>query len=205
MEESKTDIPVAKSGRAHWHRRLATALQFTVLFVFWLILSGHYEVRFIVLGALSAGLVTFLTHDLVSFVFERDEKEKTDPRLTFLRIGHFLGYLPWLLSRIVLANVRVACIVLNPRMPVEPALLQFSTQLQKTLAQVILANSITLTPGTITVNLKDGRYIVHALVPSAAGEILEAKMQNKVGAIFLEEKEPPPTPLWAHSLEELKP
>ena len=77
--------------------------------------------------------------------------------------------------------------------------------MQKTFAQVIVANSITLTPGTTSVSLKDGEYIVHALVPSAPKDILNAKMQNKVGAIFLEEKEPPPTPLWAHSLDEIEP
>lgn len=198
-------MPKKATNRYRRERLTIVASEFITLFVFWLVLSGHYHAKFIVLGALSAGLVTFLTHDLVSFVFERDQKEKTDPRLTFLRIGHFLAYLPWLLSRIVLANVQVASIVLNPRMPVAPAFLQFRTRLQRTFAQVIVANSITLTPGTITVSLKDGRYIVHALAPSTAGDILEAKIQNKVGAIFLEEREPLPTPLWAHSLEELKP
>lgn len=198
-------ISVVEWSKGQRPKRLATVLQFIALFVFWLILSGHYQAKFIVLGALSAGLVTFLTHDLVSFVFHRDEKEKTDPRLSLLRIGRFLAYLPWLLSRIVLANIQVALIVLNPRMPIDPAFLQFRTRMQKTFAQVIVGNSITLTPGTITVSLRDGQYIVHALMPSAAEEILKAKMQNKVGAIFLEEKEPSPTPLWAHSIEELEP
>jgi multicomponent Na+:H+ antiporter subunit E len=198
-------VPVRSGYQAHWRKNaVGLALQFLALFAFWLVLSGHFKAEFIVLGALSAGLVTFLTHDLVSFVFERDQKEKTNPLLTLSRIGLFLLYLPWLFSRIVLANIQVALIVLNPRMPVEPALLQFRTRLRNTYAQVIVANSITLTPGTITVSLKDGQYIVHALVPSSAGEILQAKMQNKVGAFFLEEKEPPPKPLWAHSLEELE-
>jgi multicomponent Na+:H+ antiporter subunit E len=199
------DISGRANRKAHRQKSLGSlVLQFVALFIFWLILSGHYQAEFIVLGALAAGLVTFLTHDLVSFIFERNQKEKADPRLTLLRIGHFLGYLPWLLSRIVLANIQVAIIVLNPRMPVEPALLQFRTRLQSTFAQVIVANSITLTPGTLTISLKDGQYIVHALVPSVAGKIREAKIQNKVGAIFLEKKEPPPTTLWAYSLEELE-
>lgn len=197
-------MPQKASNQCLREKLTVVASEFITLFVFWLVLSGHYQAKFIVLGALSAGLVTFLTHDLVSSVFEHAQREKTDFQLTFLRIGHFLAYLPWLLSRIVLANVQIAYIVVNPRMPIDPAFLQFRTRLQKTLAQVIVANSITLTPGTITVNLKDGRYIVHALVPSATKEILEAKLQNKVGAFFLEAKEPPPTPLWAHSLEELE-
>jgi multicomponent Na+:H+ antiporter subunit E len=187
-------------------RQLASiVLQFIILFVFWLVLSGHYQAEFIILGALSAGLVTVLTHDLVSFVFHRDEREKTELRLTFVRVGRFFTYLLWLFYQIVLANVQIAYIILNPRMPIAPAFLQFHTRLQRTFAQVIVANSITLTPGTITISLKDGRYVVHTLVPSSAEKILKADMQNKVGAIFLEEKEPPSTPLWAYSLEELEP
>ena len=191
--------------RAHQRKRWGRLiLQFIALFVFWLILSGHYRAEFIVLGVLSAGLVTFLTHDLVSFVFERAPKEETAPWLALLRIGRFLGYLPWLLYRIVLANIQIAIIVLNPRIPVAPALLQFRTRLRNTFAQVIVANSITLTPGTLAVNLEDGQYVVHVLVPTSVAKIREAKIQNKVGAIFLEEKESPPMIHWAYSIEELE-
>jgi len=121
------------------------------------------------------------------------------------QIWRFIAYLPWLLIKIMVANLQVAYIVLHPRMPIAPALLQFQTRLQKNLARVIVANSITLTPGTITVGLNNGRYIVHVLVPSLASGILESKIQNKVGEIFMEEKEEPPSPVWAHSLEELEP
>lgn len=199
-------FPVRLSDKRHWRKRLGSlVLQFITLFGTWLVLSGYHKVSFIILGAVSAGLVTFMTHDLVTFVFERDPKEEADPFLTLRRVGFFFRYLPWLLSRIVMANVQVAAIVLNPRLPISPAFLQFGTRLKRTMAQVIVANSITLTPGTITVNLKDGQYLVHVLVPSAAGDILSARMQNKVGAFFLEGKEPPPEPRWAHSLEELTP
>jgi multicomponent Na+:H+ antiporter subunit E len=200
------DISGQANRKKHRTKRWGSlTLHFTALFAFWLILSGRYQAEFIILGVLSAGLVTHLTHDLVSFVFERNRKEIVNPRLTLLRIGHFLGYLPWLFSRIVLANIQIAMIVLSPRLPIEPGLLQFRTRLRNTFAQIIIANSITLTPGTLTINLKNGQYIVHALVPTITGKIREAKLQNKVGAIFLEEKEPPPATLWTYSLEELEP
>lgn len=102
-----------------------------------------------------------------------------------------------------MANVQVAYLVLHPKMPIEPVLLLFQTQMRKGIAQVTLANSITLTPGTITVNLENGKYIVHTLKPPLAQELTEAVMQNKVAKIYMEEKEQPPATRWVYSLEAL--
>jgi multicomponent Na+:H+ antiporter subunit E len=90
----------------------------------------------------------------------------------------------------------VAYIVLHPKLPIEPGLLRFRTRLRSQVGHVILANSITLTPGTITVDLSDGTYLVHALVPGAAASLLEAKMQSKLEAIFGEPEEPQPEIRW---------
>ena len=186
-------------------KRLAIAtLQFSILLLFWLILSGHYQTKYILMGVIAAGMVTLFTHDLFYSLFHHPSEKKTNVWLALLQIWRFMAYLPWLFSRIIIANIQIAYLVLHPRMPIEPALLQFRTKLKLNLAQVILANSITLTPGTVTVNLEDGKYIIHTLVPSSAQEILTARMQNKIGAIFLENKEPPPAPQWRHSLEELE-
>ena len=205
MKKVRDAFQPPKAAKRYWHRRLTSvALQFTVLFVFWLILSGHYEVKYISLGVLSAGLVTFLTNDLSYSLRHRGKKEKTNVRFALLQFWRFLAYLPWLLSRIIMANIQVAYLVLHPRMPVDPVLLRFRTRFRSSVAQVILANSITLTPGTVTVNLEDGVYVIHVLVPSAAQELVAAKMQNKVGGIFLERKELPPATLWAYSIEELE-
>lgn len=195
-----------KATKRYWHKRLASiALQFITLFVLWLILSGRYQAKYILLGVLSAGLVTFLTSDIFCSIFYHDEAEKAGAGFTFLEFLRFLAYMPWLLYQIIKANIQVASIVLHPRLPIDPALLQFSTQLEREIAQVILANSITLTPGTVTISLDDRRYIIHALVPASAQDLIEGKMQNKVGAIFREEKEEqPPTTLWAYSFKELE-
>ncbi len=193
-----------KATKLSWYERLTSAaLQFAILFAFWLILSGHYEVKYISLGVLAAGGVTFLTNDLFCSLFHRGENEKTDAWFPFLVLWRFLVYLPWLLYKIILANIQVAYLVLHPRMPIDPALFQFRTQMRRNATQVILANSITLTPGTVTVNLEDGEYIIHILKPSLT-ELQTATPQNKVGAIFRENKEKPPTVLWAYSIEELK-
>ena len=188
-----------------WRKRLTSAaFEFAILFAFWLVLSGHYEAKYILLGVLSAGLVTFLTNDLFYFLCHHGSQKENNNRFVFLQLWRFLAYIPWLLYKIMKANIQIAYLVLHPRMPIKPALLQFRTHLRRSISQVIVANSITLMPGTLTVSLEDGGYIIHVLVPPSASEILKAQIQNKVGAIFMEEKEKPPARLWAYSLEELK-
>lgn len=195
----------AQKTTKRWHKRLVSVvLQFLILFAFWLILSGHFDAKYISIGVLSAGLVTFLTNDLFHSALCYGERGETKTRLVFLQLWRFLAYLPWLLSRIIMANIQVAYLVLHPKMPIEPVLFLFQTKMRKGIAQVTLANSITLTPGTVTVNLENGKYIIHTLKPPLARELAEAKMQNKVAAIYMEEKERPPTTRWVYSLEELK-
>ncbi len=179
------------------------ALQFGALFAFWLILSGHYNLKYILFGVVSAALVTLLSNDLFSAIFHHEEMEEESSSPAVLKFLRFLAYMPWLLYQIIKANIQVASIVLNPRMPIDPAILQFSTTMKRKVAQVILATSITLTPGTVTISLDNGRYTIHALVPASAQDLVEANMQNKVGGIFMEKKERPPDTLWAHSIEEL--
>jgi len=189
----------------HGHQRLiSVVLQFVLLFAFWLLLSGHYQAKYIVIGALAAGLVTLLSNDLFYLALRYGESAEPKIQLVLLQLWRFLLYLPWLLSRIIMANIQVAYLVLHPKMPIDPGLLVFRTRMKKGIAQVTLANSITLTPGTITTSLENGRYIIHTLKRPLAGELEDATMQNKIARVYLEAREPPPTTQWVHSLEEIK-
>ena len=194
-----------QKATGYWHKKsVCIVLQFLLLFAFWLILSGHFTAKYIIIGALSSGLVTFLTCDFFYSAFQHGRDVKTKIRVVFLQMWRFITYLPWLLSRIIMANVQVAYLVLHPKMPIYPALFLFRTKMRKGIAQVTLANSITLTPGTITVSLEDGNYIIHTLNPPLAQELADAVMQNKVAKIYLEEKEQPPITRLVYSLEELE-
>ncbi len=186
------------------HRLLSIVLQFSILFAFWLLLSGHYQAKYIIIGAIAAGLVTFLTNDLFYATLRYGERVEPKTRLILLQLLRFVAYIPWLLGQIVMANIQVAYLVLHPKMPIDPALLLFRTQMHKGMARVTLANSITLTPGTITTNLEEGNYIIHTLKPPLAQGLVDAVMQNKVAKVYLEKKEPPPEVRWVYSLEELK-
>lgn len=178
------------------------SLQFLLLYATWVLLSGKLEIQHLTIGAVAAGLVTLLTADLLRF----DEGQSQAKRPTvgsWLRSGlRFLFYVAWLIWNIVRANLQVAYLVVHPRMPIRPGLLQFRTRLRSAFGHIVLANSITLTPGTITVDFKDGTYLVHALVPDAAQSLLEAEMQKKLGAVFGETQEPPPRIHWVDDRKE---
>jgi len=183
------------------------ATEFIILFAFWLLLSGHYDFKHIIMGVISACVITILTHDIFfpAFFLGKHGKKEEENNLLFIVLSslRIILYLPWLLYQILIANFRVAYLVLHPKMPISPALIKFQTELQRGISQVTLANSITLTPGTVTIDLKDGNFIIHALEPGAAQSLTDGEMQRKVGVIFNENKEKPPNIIWAYSIEEL--
>jgi len=178
-------------------------LQFSILFTFWLILSGHFNLKYILTGVASVSLITWLDNDLFSSIFDHEEMADISGPPAVLKFLHFVRYMPWLLYQVVKANFQVAKIVLNPRMPIDPSIIRFNVRTKRKVAQVILANSITLTPGTVTISLDDGSYTVHTLVPELAQGLVEATMQNKVGEIFIEKKEQPPKILRVYSIKDL--
>jgi len=186
------------------NRLFSIILQFIILFAFWLLLSGRYQAKYIIIGVISAALVTFFTNDLFYSALQRGEQAGIRIRQVLLQIWRFILYLPWLLLQIILANVQVAYLVLHPRMPIEPALLLFRTRMRKGIARVTLGNSITLTPGTITTSLEEGNYIIHNLKPPLASSLIDGVMQKKIAHVYLEEEEPKPAVRWVYSLEELE-
>lgn len=154
--------------------KLAT---FVTMLAFWVLLSGMFDVFHLTLGVVSCLLVTVFSHDLLFY------GEKKSSWLRSI-IGAAL-YAPWLFWQIVLANLEVAWIVLHPRMPdlIEPRLFRFKTFLKRPISRVTFAQSITLTPGTITVDLHDDEFTVYALTRSAA-EALPGEMERRVGRAF---------------------
>ena len=194
------------SGHRGWRRPLLRwALQFAVLYGFWLAFSGRLEPQFLILGALSAALVVALTHHL----FDSLEPERFEPiphgKAWFaLTVVRFVAYLPWLLFQVLVANLQVAYLLLHPRLPVNPRLIQFHTALRSEPSQVLLAQSITLTPGTITVDVADGRYLIHTLAPSSSRSLESGEMQNKVAAVFGQAPTPPEPVHTITALEDLE-
>ncbi|MBN2372142.1 MAG: Na+/H+ antiporter subunit E [Vicinamibacteria bacterium] len=146
---------------------------FTLILV-WLLLSGKYDLFHVSIGILSAGAVAW-SHRLL---------EEESPKLSSLFWPRFLAYLPWLLWRILLANIHTTALILNPRLPVQPHLIRYNTRLRSTEARTLLATSITLTPGTISSDIMGSTLTIHALDDESAGDLTSGRMEKMVGWVF---------------------
>lgn len=129
---------------------------FLVLFLVWLILNGNITAEICIFGiVISSALFYFICR----FMDYSVKKELLLFRLLPLLVQYF-----WVLVKeIVKANVCVLKIILSPELQPEPALVYFDTDLRSQLSKVMLADSITLTPGTITVSVEENRFCVHCL------------------------------------------
>ena len=145
-----------------------------LLFGVWLLWSGHYTPLLLSLGVGSclAILVLVIRMDIFD-----DEGQPIH------LITHLLLYAPWLLKEVVVANLDVTKRILNPRLPISPTLFVVEASQQTELGQVIYANSITLTPGTITVQVKGGYIAVHALARESREELSRGTLDEKVAAL----------------------
>lgn len=129
---------------------------FLLFFLVWIILNGRVTAEICILDLLLSLVLFFF---ICRFMDYSLKKEFLLFRLTPLFIQYFFV----LVEEIVKANLCVLKIILSPELQPEPALVYFRTDLQSGLSKVILANSITLTPGTITVSLENDRFCVHCL------------------------------------------
>lgn len=158
-------------------RARSILLNTLVLFGIWLLFSGQPDPFYVGAGLGSALLVAWLRVGLPDL-----------PASPF-PWRRFLLYVPWLLSRIIVANLHVAAVILNPRLPIAPKIFRYRTALRDPRAVVLLANSITLTPGTITVGVSQDTLLVHALDADSAGDILTNTLERKIAHVFAKQRE----------------
>jgi multicomponent Na+:H+ antiporter subunit E len=144
---------------------------FAHLLIVWLLLSGHYTTTLITYGVLScAGIVALGAH---LHILDREGLP------THLGLPTIL-YVPWLLKEIVLSNFAVAKVILDPKLPIQPRILRIRVGQKTHVGQVIHANSITLTPGTVTLDVREDRMLVHALTSASAEGLLSGEMDRRV-------------------------
>jgi len=139
------------------------------LTILWLVLSGLMKTQLLILGALSVGLVVWLS------AYMRVLQHRGEP--IYFRFLHIVTYWGWLLKQIFMSNLDVTRRVLSRHMDIKPTLRRVTATPDTEIGRGIYANSITLTPGTTAINFTiDGDIIVHALHKDSLHELEEGEM-----------------------------
>lgn len=158
-----------------------------ILYIFWLILSGHFEPKYLVVGFLASAVIARICVTLLSI------KDRFDEPYFVLDINlfKFAGYWIWLFTEICKSSISVAKAVLQKNMPIQPQLIEFYCEYRNPVAITMLINSIILTPGTVTIDVREesSLFVVHALTDHAAEGLLEGSMQRRIGRLFGEDVE----------------
>lgn len=169
----------ANPGRGRFRSTFFFA--FAVLFALWVVFSGRFDLFHITLGVISCTIVALFCHD---FLFAT---EYPGGSIFFLWL-RLVGYIPWLLYQIFKANLHVLYLVLHPRMMdlIDPHIIEFDSRLKSDYARTTFANSITLTPGTITVAVTVlGIFSVHC-IDIDSGKPLPGEMEERIAKVFRE-------------------
>jgi multicomponent Na+:H+ antiporter subunit E len=148
---------------------MPTLLVFATCLVFWVLLSGHFSPLDLGAGLLACALVA---------LHNRGEEELSAAVRLWPRVA--VTYVPWLLREIVKSNLEVARIVLTPSLPIDPVVVRQTTTLRTPLGLTTYGNSITLTPGTVTLDVEGSTVVVHAITASGAQALLEGDMAARV-------------------------
>ncbi|MCX7991479.1 MAG: Na+/H+ antiporter subunit E [Proteobacteria bacterium] len=147
-----------------------------ILFSFWFLLSGETNPILISSGIISSLFITYLSGDLL--ISEGKVRKNVHLYIKFLR------YIPYLIYEIIIANIDVVYRVLHPKMPIDPVIVKFNSELETDFCIVTYANSITLTPGTVTIDVGKKRdFIVHSLTSKYAESLLTRDMEKKIKEI----------------------
>ena len=134
-----------------------------LLFLFWIFLSGHLEPLLLGLGVASVALTIFLSHRMNVI-----DHESYPLHLSF----RFPGFFIYIFKEIIKANIDVVKRILSrSKTPISPQMIEVPQSQSTDLGAVIYANSITLTPGTVTIKLSENNLTVHALSKEAASEL----------------------------------
>ena len=158
---------------------------FIMMMIFWLLLSGRLELKFILYGVASSLICSWLCLPLLT-VRGRSGQEYFAFDIPVLQM---VGYGFWILWQLILSNVSLASAVMRPELGIDPRVIRFQVNMDNPIALTVLANSITLTPGTVTVNVTDDAiFEIHALTDDAASGIIAGDMQTRVARLFKQDE-----------------
>jgi multicomponent Na+:H+ antiporter subunit E len=145
-----------------------------ILTISWLLWSGLYKPLLMGLGAFSCLLSVYLANRMGFF------RHQQDLLTLFPRLP---GYWLWLLKEIVVSSIDVAKLILKPSMPISPTVVVLTAENKTDVGQVIFGNSITLSPGTVTLDLHEGQVLIHCLSSDSAKELEKGEANRRAAAL----------------------
>jgi multicomponent Na+:H+ antiporter subunit E len=140
--------------------------------IIWLFVVGQITPYVLLLGLLSSLAVAWV-----------DLHRSPPPARPFPWIRLFL-YVPWLIIQVVKSGLHVTSLILHPKLPIDPQMIPYKPRLRDQAGLVLLGNSITLTPGTITAEIAPGQLLVHAIDSWSAEGIVDGTMEGRVARVF---------------------
>lgn len=147
---------------------------FLLLAAAWVLWSGYLKPLLLGLGVLSCMLTVWIVRRMGYF---------DDETFAFHYDWRLLGFWAWLGLEVVKSSIEVARVVLRPRIDVEPSLVDVDGRNLGPVDLAVLGNSITLTPGTLTLDAYEGRLLVHALTADGAAALQSGEMLRRVAAL----------------------
>ncbi|TVR31420.1 MAG: hypothetical protein EA390_06455 [Balneolaceae bacterium] len=159
------------------------SMSFISLMIFWIVLSGFLDVIHISFGVISVASVMYVNYKLKTHRFFKDDMDD----LSELRFGWAVYYFFWMAGQIILAGFHVLNIIIRVKMPIKTAIITFKADLPSAHAKMILGNSITLTPGTLTLDIQGDQFTVHALDEFSYKGIISDDMPKQVLRLFSSE------------------
>jgi|TARA_B100000315_G_scaffold169722_1_gene158286 multicomponent Na+:H+ antiporter subunit E len=142
------------------------------LFGLWILLSGKLDAFHLSIGFFGAALIAWIN---------TEPQHLDEPPLPLARL---VLYLPWLFWEVVKSSLNITKIILDPKLPINPRLVQYPTNLGSNTAVVLLGNSITLTPGTVTIEVSSSKLVIHALDDESSNELESRSMEQKIAEVF---------------------
>ncbi len=137
----------------------------------WLLLSGHYTALILSLGGLSVLIVTWFIRRM----------DRVDGELGVLPMRpRLLYYLLWLMWQVVLSNIDLVRRIWDPTLPIRPTWQRLDIKVTSVPAKTLYANSITLTPGTLTTDVREDHFLVHSLSPEGIDELRKGGMEKQI-------------------------
>jgi multicomponent Na+:H+ antiporter subunit E len=140
-------------------------------FVIWLLISESFDLFHVGMGLVAAFGVAWFNTD-------RTTSRSAIPQL------RILWYFLWLVGRVLQSGIHLSVLVLDPALPIDPKLIRYRTKLQEESGIVLLGNSITLTPGTITVELNSQELLVHTMDDKSADDITSLRFEQQIAGLF---------------------